>query len=242
MKLKYTDKVFIKIVALYLVAAIGVPLWFMYGGGTIGVAIFFFILGSLIARLGNAGYHRWLAHNQFEPSWLGKKIMFYFMVMTGFGPPGHYVVSHLQHHKHTDEEGDPHGPKQIGFWRMFFGRYNEVTPTVSYMRRYARNKEAQWVTKHYWKLWLANWIFLGLISKWLMVWLAFLFSWSWIWTNVLNWGGHGGLKGEPTNLNWFCNIIMGGEDYHKNHHENPSQLVMGKYDTTGRFLVPWLLQ
>ena len=44
------------------------------------------------------------------------------------------------------------------------------------------------------------------------------------------------------NLNWFCNIIMGGEDYHKNHHENPSQLVMGKYDTTGRFLVPWLLQ
>ena len=34
---------------------------------------------------------------------------------------------------------------------------------------------------------------------------------------------------------------MGGEDYHKNHHEHPGQLVMGKWDTTGKYIVPWLL-
>ena len=34
---------------------------------------------------------------------------------------------------------------------------------------------------------------------------------------------------------------MGGEDYHKNHHEKPGQLVYGKYDTTGKYIVPWLL-
>ena len=81
----------------------------------------------------------------------------------------------------------------------------------------------------------------ALISKWLTVWLAFMFAWSWIWFLVINWGGHNGLKAEPTNLNWFCNIFMGGEDYHKNHHDKPGQLVYGKYDTTGKYIVPWLL-
>ena len=40
-----------------------------------------------------------------------------------------------------------------------------------------------------------------------VVWLAFMFAWSWIWFLVINWGGHNGLKAEPTNLNWFCNIF-----------------------------------
>ena len=116
--MKYTTKVLIKIIALYTITAIGVPLWFIQGG-TIPEALFFFVLASFIARIGNAGYHRWLTHNQFEPTWLGKKMMFYFMVMTGFGPPGHYVVSHLQHHKHTDM--DTHiefGPVYLQF-RVF---------------------------------------------------------------------------------------------------------------------------
>ena len=239
--LSYTTKVAIKIAILYAVALICVPLWFIYTEPTIGEAVFWFVLAAFVSRIANVGYHRWLTHHQFEPSWFGKKLMLWFMVMTAEAPPGHYVVSHLQHHKHTDEEGDPHGPKQIGFWRMFFGKYDEVKPSVGAMRLYARNKEAQWVTKNYWNLWLANWIILGLISKWLIVWLAFLFSWSWIWTNILNYAGHGGKKGEPTNLNWICNIFMGGEDYHKNHHDNPGKLVMGKWDTTGKYIVPWLL-
>mgnify|MGYP001981017570 CR=1 FL=1 len=36
-------------------------------------------------------------------------------------------------------------------------------------------------------------------------------------------------------------LFMGGENYHKNHHDNPGELVMGKWDTTGKYLVPWLL-
>ena len=50
------------------------------------------------------------------------------------------------------------------------------------------------------------------------------------------------LKGEPTNLGWLSNIFIGGEDYHKNHHEKPGNLVYGKYDWTGKFIVPLLLK
>ena len=45
---------------------------------------------------------------------------------------------------------------------------------------YSKQKDAQFVTKHYWGLYLSNWIVFALISKWLVVWLAFMFSWSWV--------------------------------------------------------------
>jgi|TARA_B100001250_G_scaffold29152_2_gene23905 fatty-acid desaturase len=236
--MKYTTKTAIKLAILFSVAIGGLAYWFIQGA-TIWQFIFAFIMLSLVSRIANAGYHRWLTHNQFQPTWLGKNIMLYFMVLTGEAPPGHYVIAHLNHHKYTDEEGDPHGPKQIGFWNLTLGRYGETKPV--FMRNYARNKDAQWVTEHYWSLYLANWILFALINPYLNVWLACMFCWSWLQMINLNWRGHGGTKGTPTNLGRISNLFMGGEDYHKNHHENPGKLVMGKWDTTGKYLVPWLL-
>ena len=106
--LSYTTKVAIKIAILYAVALICVPLWFIYTEPTIGEAVFWFVLAAFVSRIANVGYHRWLTHHQFEPSWFGKKLMLWFMVMTAEAPPGHYVVSHLQHHANTDKDGDPH--------------------------------------------------------------------------------------------------------------------------------------
>ena len=238
-KVKYKDKTTIKVIILFLVAIIGTSFWF-YQGGTLLQFLFWFVLGSFVSRIANVGYHRWLTHNQFEPTWLGRKIMLAFMVITGEAPPGHYVVAHINHHRHSDKMGDPHGPKQIGFWNLAFGRYDTTKP--SFMRTYARAKDAQWVTKYYWELYLATWITAGLMSPWLIIWMSGIFAWSWLQMINLNWRGHGGKKGTPTNLGWISNIFMGGEDYHKNHHENPGNLVMGKWDTTGKVLVPLLLQ
>ena len=240
--LSYTTKVAIKIAILYAVALICVPLWFIYTEPSIGEVIFWFVLAAFVSRIANVGYHRWLAHHQFEPSWIGRKLMLWCMVLSAESPPGHYVATHLQHHANTDKEGDPHGPKQIGLRRLFFGQYDTVTPKIGYLRFYSKQKDAQFVTEHYWLLYLINWIILGLISKWLIIWMAFMFVFTWVWFIVINWNGHGGLKGEPTNLGWLSNIFMGGEDYHKNHHEKPGNLVYGKYDWTGKFIVPLLLK
>ena len=152
----------IKLAILFSTAIVGLVYWFM-NGATLWQFMFAFVMLSLVSRIANAGYHRWLTHNQFQPTWIGRKIMLYFMVLTGEAPPGHYVIAHLNHHKYTDEEGDPHGPKQIGFWNLALGKYGETKP--AFMRTYARHKDAQWVTEHYWRLYLANWIlFAPLVS------------------------------------------------------------------------------
>jgi len=83
---------------------IGLPLWFLIEQPTIWEVLFWFILCRFVTRVANIGYHRWLTHQQFEPSWLGRKLMLWFMVITAEAPPGHYVVSHLQHHANTDKE------------------------------------------------------------------------------------------------------------------------------------------
>ena len=77
--LSYTTKVAIKIAILYAVALICVPLWFIYTEPTIGEAVFWFVLAAFVSRIANVGYHRWLTHHQFEPSWFGKKLMLWFI-------------------------------------------------------------------------------------------------------------------------------------------------------------------
>ena len=196
------------IATLFIITILGVP----YAIVTLPIwqIILGFILAILIARIGNIGYHRWLTHNQFTPSLFGRELMLSCMTLSGLTPPGHYVHAHLNHHKYSDIKGDPHNPKEIGFVRFFFGQYE--TPRPIFMRNYATNKDAVYLTKHYWNLYIVTLIILGIISPWLIVWLAFMFSWSWILTMHLNWNGH--KEGKPTNLGWISNIFLGGEDYH----------------------------
>lgn len=232
--MKFSDWTVIRVTLLFLITILGVPL--AITTLPIWQIILGFIMAVSVARLGNIGYHRWLTHNQFKPSYLGRKLMLSCMVLSGLTPPGHYVHAHLNHHKYSDEPGDPHNPKEIGLIRFFFGLYADTRPI--FMRNYAKNKDAVWLTKHYWVLYITSFILLGAISIWLIVWLAFMFSWSWILTIHLNWNGHTG--GQPTNLGWISNIFLGGEDYHKNHHENPGKLLMGPRDISGKYIIPLL--
>jgi stearoyl-CoA desaturase (delta-9 desaturase) len=235
----YIDKLTAKTITLYLITFIGIPLWFSYGG-TLLQSFFWFILAALISRLANCGYHRWLAHNMFEPNWISKKMLLYFMVLTAEAPPGHYIVTHLTHHKHSDKDGDPHGPKQIGFWRMLFGRWEESKPTTAILRTYAKNKDAKWVTTYYWHIYALTVLAFAIINPWLLVWLSFIFTYGWMLCINLNYRAHSGKDGAPKNLGIISNIFMGGEDLHKNHHDNPGSVIYGSRDTTGRYIVPLL--
>ena len=232
--MKFSDWTVIRVILLFVIAILGIP----YAIGTLSIwqIVIGFVMAVLVARLGNIGYHRWLTHDQFKPSFFGRKLMLSCMVLSGLTPPGHYIHAHLNHHKYTDKPGDPHNPKEIGLIRFFFGLYADTKPI--FMRNYVKNKDAVWLTKHYWNLYIISFLILGVINPWLIVWLAFMFSWSWILTIHLNWNGH--KEGKPTNLGWISNIFLGGEDYHKNHHDNPGQLLMGPRDISGKYIIPLL--
>src|SRR5581483_7752512 len=72
-----------------------------------------FLFGSIGINL---GYHRMLTHKAASfPRWLER-----FFVLCGVcsleGSPLWWVCMHRMHHQHSDEDGDPHSPKENFFW------------------------------------------------------------------------------------------------------------------------------
>ena len=67
------------------------------------------------------GYHRILTHRSAEMS----KWFEHLLVLIGLpaGTPIQWAGNHRAHHKHTDEEGDPHSPHISGFWYAHCGWY-----------------------------------------------------------------------------------------------------------------------
>jgi fatty-acid desaturase len=69
----------------------------------------------------NIAYHRCLSHRSFTL----KKSFERVFVTLGLpaGTPVQWVGNHRFHHRHTDEESDPHSPVKDGFWFAHVGWY-----------------------------------------------------------------------------------------------------------------------
>ena len=238
-KIKYIDWVTLKIVVMFVIAVIGVPAYFIMGAPNWELVLVYIIVGYITYNFAQICYHRWLCHFQFEPNWLGRKILLASTVISAVGPPGNIVFAHLNHHKYADKEGDPHSPKDLGWWRMLLGRYKTPTGAVS-IRKFLRQRDAVFTTKHYWKLYSGVVIIHALINPWLVVWMAFNFIYGWFFLTYLNYFGHNGKEGEPTTINFVMNMQFWGEGYHDNHHDNESRLVQGPWDVGGKYVVPLL--
>ena len=101
MKYKHIDIVTIKVLTLSLIGLAAMPYWF-YTGGTILGFILVRIVAKFLQTCGSIGYHRWLCHNSFVPSTVGKYLMLTGIILNSVGSPLHYVVAHRQHHAHAD--------------------------------------------------------------------------------------------------------------------------------------------
>src|ERR1700686_4826256 len=89
-------------------------------------ALFFFTWKALVVAMflwwvsGSLGigmsYHRLLTHRGYKtPKWVE-----YFLTICAplalEGGPIFWVATHRKHHQNTDKEGDPHSPRDGGFW------------------------------------------------------------------------------------------------------------------------------
>src|SRR5688500_6241364 len=88
-------------------------LFFWSWSAVITAVVFYWIAGSLGIGM---GYHRLLTHRGYKVP----KVVEYFLVTCGTtsleGGPIEWVTTHRIHHAHTDREGDPHAPRDGGWW------------------------------------------------------------------------------------------------------------------------------
>jgi fatty-acid desaturase len=215
------------VVALFMFAwkpfLVAFFLWWVAGGLGIGM-----------------GYHRLLTHRGFKtPKWVE-----YLMTTCGTlaleGGPIFWVATHRMHHQNTDKEGDPHSPRDGGFWShmgwILTGKamHNKLDSLLPYVPDLRKDKFHTWISEWHWVpltvLGVALLAFGGL--PYLMWGIFFrtvigLHS-TWLVNSATHmWGSQRFMTGDTSTNSFWVAVLTFGEGWHNNHHAIPQSARHG---------------
>jgi stearoyl-CoA desaturase (delta-9 desaturase) len=211
------------------------PFTFSWSG--LAVCLALYVLTALGITL---GYHRLLTHRSFKTSRPVEYLLTLLGVLANQGGPFQWVSTHRKHHCHSDEDGDPHSPRDglwwahMLWWMPYFPPAEEVALYKRYIPDLTRDRGHCFLQR--WQLLppilLGAMLFAlgelwgGLGLSWL-VWGIFvrttlLFHATWLVNSATHkWGYRShATRDQSTNLWWVALLTM-GEGWHNNHHAFP---------------------
>jgi len=209
-------------------------------------------------------YHRLLTHRGYQvPKWL-EYIMATCATLALEGGPMFWVSTHRVHHQNSDREGDPHTPREGGWWAhtgwLLFG--NSLHAQSDFLNRYSpdlgRDRFHVWLSKYHWipltasgvLLFAVGWLTGGLTGAigWVL-WGAFLrvtlgLHATWLVNSATHmWGSRRFETRDDSRNNWWVALVSGGEGWHNNHHAHPVSAKHGLawYEVDPNYYGIWLL-
>src|SRR6266478_1441154 len=138
-------------VAIHVLAV--VALFYFSWTGLILLVITYWMAGSLGIGM---GYHRLLTHRGFKTYKWVEYLMTVCATLTLEGGPFFWVAIHRVHHQNTDKEGDPHSPREGGFWAhmgwIMTGRvmHNHSPELLPYIPDLRKDKFHTWISRWHW--------------------------------------------------------------------------------------------
>ena len=237
-------------------------------------ALFFFTWQRLVVMLAlyvvaiNVGigmcYHRLLTHRGYQvPKWL-EYVMTMCATLALEGGPMFWVSTHRVHHQHSDQVGDPHTPREGGWWAhtgwLLFG--NALHAQTEVLNRYSpdlgRDRFHVWISKYHWipltasgvVLFAMGWYFSGWKGAvgWVL-WGVFMrvtvgLHATWLVNSATHlWGSRRFETRDDSRNNLWVALVSGGEGWHNNHHAHPVSARHGLrwYEFDPNFYGIWLL-
>jgi len=209
-------------------------------------------------------YHRLLTHRGYQvPKWL-EYVMSVCATLALEGGPMFWVSTHRVHHQNSDHDGDPHTPREGGWWAhtgwLLFG--NSLHAQSDFLHRYSpdlgRDRFHVWLSKYHWipltasgvVLFAVGWLVGGLTGAigWLL-WGAFLrvtlgLHATWLVNSATHmWGSRRFETKDDSRNNWWVALVSGGEGWHNNHHAHPVSARHGQtwYEVDPNYYGIWLL-
>ena len=210
-------------------------------------------------------YHRLLTHRGYQvPKWL-EYVMTFFATLSLEGGPIFWVSTHRVHHQLSDQEGDPHTPREGGWWAhagwILFGqpltcrarrsgallarpqprplpRLAQQVPLDSHHRqRHSAALRLGW----YWGGFV-NAIAMFLWGVFLRVTLGLHATWL-VNSATHLWGSRRFETRDDSRNSWWVALLTGGEGWHNNHHAHPVSARHGLawYEIDPNFWGIWLL-
>ena len=212
------------------------------------VALFFWSWPALIcavvlywvgSSLGiGMGWHRLLTHRGYRVP----KLVEYFLVTCGTmsleGGPIQWVVTHRIHHAHTDRVGDPHTPRDGGWWAHIGWILRGTTHDQATVERYApdlnKNRYYLLLNRYYYVPLIVVSVALLVFGGWsVLLWAVFLrvtlaLHATWLVNSATHmWGRRRFETGEDSRNSWWVAILTFGEGWHNNHHAHPTSARHG---------------
>jgi len=216
-------------------AALAAPFFFTWSGLAICLALYW-VTGGLGVCL---GYHRLLTHGSFQTT---PAIRFLFAFLGGVSGEGSalvWVANHRKHHAFSDQDGDPHSPRDGGWWShmlWIFPRHS-ADELAAHARRWAPDlvKDRGVVFLHHtFLLWhvliggallASGWLLYGRFTgiSWLVWGLAvrmvIVFHITWLVNSATHMWGYRNYETTDDSRNlWWVGLLAFGEGWHNNHH------------------------
>jgi fatty-acid desaturase len=209
------------------VAALFVFTW----KGLVLAAVLWWVTGSLGIGM---GYHRLLTHRGYKCP----KALEYFLTICGAlaleGGPMYWVAVHRIHHQNSDEEGDPHSPRDGGFWAhmgwVITGRtlHNDTGLTLPYVPDLRKDRFHIWISKWHWVPFVVLSVIvfsIGGVSC--LMWGIFFRTVMGLHATFLvnsathMWGRQRFPTGDRSCNSFWVAMLTWGEGWHNNHHAHP---------------------
>ena len=208
--------------------------WLPFSTGLLAL----FLSLTLLRMFGiTAGYHRYFAHRTYQTSRAFQFVLATFGVLAMQKGPLWWAAHHRDHHRFSDQLGDPHSPLLNGFFWAHIGWILSADSDATKWGRVpdlARYPELRWLNKHYLVPGVTLAVGLFLIGGApALVWGFFISTVvSWHATFSINSLTHlFGARRYPTeddsrNSFWLALLTL-GEGWHNNHHYYMSSTRQG---------------
>lgn len=202
----------------------------------VSLAVYFWF-----ASIGNSvGQHRYFAHKTFKTSKFWERVLILSATLASVSSVFGYIVTHREHHKHTDDALDPHSPHHMSTWRSWT---LDLTDTGRWDLRNAKdwikNKDVMNAHKYFFAYILLYIALLLALDPMLVIYAYLVPASLCVWaTGAFNTWGHGhglqslgyrtwGTQDKSVNHH-LVNLITFGEGWHNNHHRNPGAWHQGE--------------
>jgi fatty-acid desaturase len=211
---------------------------FMFKWQALVVAV---VLWWITASLGvGMGFHRLLTHRGYRTPKAVEYLLTLFGTLAFEGGPINWVVTHRIHHAHTDAPGDPHTPRDGGWWShmgwILSGTAQQYDDSIK--ARYAPDMVKDtfhvWLNRLYWLPLVFLGIGLLVFGGWAYLMWAIFFRVTfnlhatWLVNSATHmWGSRRFATRDDSRNNWWVALLTFGEGWHNNHHAHPTSARHG---------------
>jgi len=186
------------------------------------------------------GYHRLHTHRAYSvPKWM-EYLFAVCGTMTLEGGPIFWVATHRIHHQKSDQEGDPHTPRDGRWWAhmmwtVFGASLHADTETMGkYAPDLYKDPFYRLLNKYHWLPLTIFGFAVWAIAGWQMVlWgvffrVVFGLHCTWLVNSATHlWGSRRFHTSDDSKNSWWVALLTFGEGWHNNHHAHPTSARHG---------------